>query len=152
MISRYGRFRARPASAGTLDVIVGRKQLEHGIAPSQVDECRRRRAGRHGKIALNGELEPVQIGLQDLRLLSVGDGSKSKSPPLPPFLQGDFSGGFGIEDPLRPPAAGDKEAPAPELQQIDWRGVCPPRLASADLQQVVVGQADAEADQVRTPG
>src|SRR5712692_1252549 len=27
MISRYGRFRARPASAGTLDAIVGRKQL-----------------------------------------------------------------------------------------------------------------------------
>jgi hypothetical protein len=143
---------ADPLLEAALDDILIREQLEDWIAPGQVHECLGRRARRHGKIAPYRELEPVQIGLQDLRLLAVGDGSKSKSPPRPPLPERNLSGDFRIEDPLCPTAAGDEEAPASELQQIDRRGVCPPRPASPDLQQVVVGQAETEPDQVRTPG
>src|SRR5262249_49505936 len=105
------------------------------------------RARRHRKITLDRELEASQIGFQDLRLLFVGNGSKSKRSPRSPLLETHFSGGLRIADPLCQPPARNQESSAPEIQHIHRCGVHPSGLAAADLQQVVVRQSKAEADQ-----
>jgi len=48
---------------------------------------------------------------------------------------------------LGAPATCHEESPAPELQQIDWRGLSSPSLTPADLKQVVVRQAESQAEQ-----
>src|SRR5271166_5169799 len=50
-----------------------RNQFERRITPQQLAKSIRRRPGRHWKIPLNFLLELIQIGLQNLRLLLLGE-------------------------------------------------------------------------------
>ena len=63
------------------------------------------------------------------------------------LLQRNHSRSFGIAHPLRASAWSDQVARAITLKQIDRSGVEFAALASTDLQEVVVGEAESEADQ-----
>jgi hypothetical protein len=61
-------------------------------------------------------------------------------------LQGDFSGGLSVSHPSGSPARGDQVTPAIAFQQIDGDRAELAGFASADFEQVVVGEPNTEAD------
>src|SRR5262249_25697959 len=78
-----------------------RQQLEGRVARGRRPERRRRRASRHGKVALHGELEPVEIRFQDLGLLLVGNWANPTLLAAAPLLERDRAAGGGVSHPLR---------------------------------------------------
>src|SRR6202043_938888 len=100
-----------------------------------------RRPRGNRKVALHFALETVEIGLQDRRLCGVGNGTETKFPARACLLQRDFSRGLGIAHPLSSSARRDQITFAVQFQQIDWRGVQLATLSSANLEQIVVGEA-----------
>jgi hypothetical protein len=103
------------------------------------------RAGPHGKVALDGGPEAVEILLEDLRLLAVGKDPQPESSPHAAPLQRDFSDSFGVADPLGAPPWGDEETAAAEMEHVDRRRVHPASLPAPHLQQEVVTQSEPEA-------
>ena len=63
---------------------------------------------------------------------------------LASLLQRDFSGGFGVADPLRSSARGDQIFLAVQFYEIDGSGVEFAGFSSADFEEVVVGETQAE--------
>jgi hypothetical protein len=66
---------------------------------------------------------------------------------LSSLLQPDLSTVLGILNPLDVPARGNEVPSAVNHEQIDWGGIQTPRLSPPDLQEIVMRQAKAEANE-----
>jgi hypothetical protein len=107
------------------------------ITPNQLKDrvsvgyfCKRCRVGTcsQRKIPLDGQLEPIEIGLQDLRFLLDSNDPNAKLLSHAPSFENDFARTLGITDPLRASSGSDQKAPLLELKQIDWSRIYRPVL------------------------
>lgn len=127
--------------------LLDRKEFEDRIVLGHRGEGARGRAGEHGEVALHGGREAIEIFFQNFEFVAIPDGAELKGLPRDAFLQSNFSAAFRVADPLRAATRGNEEALPAEIEQIDGCGVDASGSAAADLQQVIVAQAEAESDQ-----
>jgi hypothetical protein len=98
-----------------------RLEFVGGIAFGQIREGFDRGSGRDGEIALDFAAEGVEIGFEDFWFLGRRERTQAVFLASASLLQRDFSGGFGVANPLCPAARSDQEALATESEEVNGR-------------------------------
>ena len=123
------------------------QQFERRITCGDRGKLFRRRAGGNRKVSLHFALEAIEVGFQNLRLLDFGNWAQMKFLAAASLLQCDFSGSFGVANPLRPSPWRDQVALTLQFQKIDRSGEELAGFASANLEKINMRRPQTEADE-----
>jgi hypothetical protein len=127
--------------------LLSRTQFKHRIVHRNLPKLLHRRTRRHWKKLLHRARVPVQVFLQDLRLLLVRNRPQSVPLLFASPLQRDLSRRFRITHPLRAPSWRHQDLLAANLHQIHRRRKNLPRLSPPHLQQIDKSRAHPQPGQ-----
>src|SRR5713226_3886013 len=122
------------AMSGTLGRLADRRELGSGRSP------------RNWKVALHGQREAVEIGLEQRRALEGTNLAHRELVASAPLAQRDAARRAGIAHPVGLAARRDQVAALLDLEQVDGRGKNPAAFAPPDFDHVIVPQADTESE------
>src|SRR5439155_2423215 len=143
------RVGSGPLSPGGVLRVGGRggPQLEDGVAGSQRAEILGWRTCRHREVALHGELESVEVGLQHLGLLPISQDPHPELFATAALPERDPPARPGVSNPLGLAAPRDQE-PFPAMDEdVDRRRVEAPAATPPNLELIVVRETETETDQ-----